>query len=211
MIYLRAGLYAEGPTDYYFLMPLLERLLWEIGMKVLPEPPEVAAPLALDAPPGIPKGREQAIPAAIEASWEECTLYVIHSDGDGDPEQMRRTCCQPAIEAARARYPEVAIAACIPVRELEAWMLADGDVFRKLRRGRAEPELPKNPEAELDPKKILRRVVAEMGIKQIDDLYAFIGGAVSAQALRRLPAFQHFEAELADAIRNVGRLQHRPT
>jgi hypothetical protein len=27
MIYLRAGLYAEGPTDYYFLLPLLDRML----------------------------------------------------------------------------------------------------------------------------------------------------------------------------------------
>jgi hypothetical protein len=31
MIYIRAGLYAEGPTDYDFLLPLLDRLLGDGG------------------------------------------------------------------------------------------------------------------------------------------------------------------------------------
>jgi hypothetical protein len=35
MIYLRAGVYAEGPTDYDFLLTLLDRLLDSIGCKSL--------------------------------------------------------------------------------------------------------------------------------------------------------------------------------
>jgi len=31
VIYLRAGLYAEGPSDYQFLRPLLDRLLNELA------------------------------------------------------------------------------------------------------------------------------------------------------------------------------------
>ncbi len=36
VIYLRAGLYAEGPTDYQFLRPLLDRLLNELAARALP-------------------------------------------------------------------------------------------------------------------------------------------------------------------------------
>lgn len=41
MIYLRAGLYAEGPTDYDFLLPLINRLLREIAAQTFPGANEV--------------------------------------------------------------------------------------------------------------------------------------------------------------------------
>jgi hypothetical protein len=42
VIYLRAGLYAEGPTDYRFLGSLIERLLYELGAVLLSGRADVA-------------------------------------------------------------------------------------------------------------------------------------------------------------------------
>lgn len=207
MIYLRAGLYAEGPTDYYFFTPLLERLLWEVGNRVLPGAIEVAEPLPLDAPVGTPKGREVAIPAAIAASWEECSLYIIHTDGAGDPEAMRRNCCDPAIAATRAMLPTAVLVSCVPVRETEAWMLSDPEVFLKLRRARVKLELPRDPEGLLDPKQSLRAVLSSIGMKSLEDVYSFFGNNVALDALRRLSAFRRLEDELCAAVREVGHLR----
>ncbi len=207
MIYLRAGLYAEGPTDYRFLMPLLDRLIHELAAGALVQDFDVADTLPMDTPGNTPKGREHALPAAISAAWGECTLFVIHADGAGDPERIRRTAIDPGLRKAKEEHPGLAAAACVPVRELEAWMLVDGEVFSRLLRGRGEPELPRDVEAELDPKRTLRQVLNQMGARsgKLEDPYDFFGANVRLAALRRLTAFQRFEVELVDAIRTVER------
>jgi hypothetical protein len=42
MIYLCAGLYAEGSSDYDFLLPLISRLLDTVGARLFPSECEVA-------------------------------------------------------------------------------------------------------------------------------------------------------------------------
>ena len=50
MIYLCAGLYAEGPSDYHFLSPLISRLLDTVGSRLFPSECEVAETVGIDAP-----------------------------------------------------------------------------------------------------------------------------------------------------------------
>lgn len=206
MIYLCAGLYAEGPTDYRFFPPLIDRLLYEIAADLFEEQFEVAPTVGIDAPRNIEAGRENRVPAAIEEYWGQCTLFIIHTDGAGDPENARIHSIMPGLTKARQTFPDLAAAACVPIRETEAWMLADGEVFQKLLDTKKPPPLPHNPETIADPKAELMSLIKSMGLspKKLDP-YSFFGENVRTDALRRLPAFREFERDLQDAVRKVAR------
>ncbi len=208
MIYIRAGLFAEGPTDYKILLPLLDRLLDQLAAQLFPGAYEVAPATGIDAPRGTEGGRADKIAAAIHETWDECTLFVIHADGAGDPAEARTNCVDPGIAAARAARPErpVVAAACVPVREIEAWMLADSEVFRSLCGSGAKLELPSDPEREMDPKRTLRRLLEQGGVRRAPErLYSFFGERVRLEALRSLPAFDAFRVELIKALGELGR------
>ncbi|WP_437968388.1 hypothetical protein WMF04_03445 [Sorangium sp. So ce260] len=204
MIYIRAGLFAEGRTDYDFLCPLLDRLLDALAADLFPGRYMVAPSDGIDAPRGIAGGRAEKIAAAIHERWEECTLFVIHADGAGAPVEMRRRQIDPGIASARALRGDrkVVAVACVPVREVEAWMLPDQEVFRAL--GGAEVQCPRNPERELDPKLTLRRLLEAGGHRRrTEDLYRFFGETIRLDALGSLPAFCTFRDELTTALRDL--------
>ncbi|WP_437307596.1 hypothetical protein [Sorangium sp. So ce388] len=204
MIYIRAGLFAEGRTDYEFLCPLLGRLLDDLAAELFPGNHMIGESVGIDAPRGTTGGRAQKIAAAIHERWDECTLFVIHADGAGDPAEVRRRQVDPGMMAARAlrKDREIVAVACIPVREMEAWMLPDPEVFRAL--GGAEVRCPREPERESDPKLTLRRLLAETKLRsRPEDLYRFFGEKIRLDALRSLPAFCTFRDELTGALRHL--------
>jgi hypothetical protein len=203
MIYIRAGVYAEGPSDYDFLLPLLDRLLDSLAASLFPGAYEVGATAGIDAPRGAEGGRAEKIAAAIDDWWGACTLFVIHADGAGDPAGARTNCVEPGIEAARSTRAEspFPVAACIPVREIEAWMLADREAFRTILGESSVPVCPADPERELDPKATLHRILKEGGVRRPPErIHAFFGERVRLEALRSLPAFRAFETELVAAL-----------
>jgi Domain of unknown function (DUF4276) len=211
MIYLRVGLFAEGPTDYHFLQGIIDQLVNEIAADLLAGGFEAAPTLGIDAPRS--KGnrsREERIAAAIEASWDECTLFVVHGDGAGDPDGARQTQIEPGLAHARAARSDLAAAACVPVRETEAWILGDAGAFARLFETNRAPALPHDPEAESDPKKILREVLKGMGARVergVTKYYADLGKEIRPAELRRLSAFRRFEEELRAAIEAVAVLR----
>lgn len=153
MIFLCAGVYAEGPTDDRFLCTLLDRFLPLLAHEICRSPVEMG---------------------------------------------------EPGLSRARLLHPGLAAAGCVPVRETEAWMLADEDAFRRAFEIERAPELPRDPEAELDPKKTLEKTIRDLGApmrrRGAQDYYALLGAEVDPEALRRLPAFRRFEADLRAAI-----------
>jgi Domain of unknown function (DUF4276) len=204
MIYIRAGVYAEGPTDYDFLLPLLDRLLDSLAASLFSGAYEVGSTAGIDAPRVAGGGRAERIAAAVDDWWGACTLFVIHSDGAGDPASARENCVEPGVEAARSKRAELPllVAACIPVREIEAWMLVDPEAFRTILGEGSEQACPADPEREIDPKATLRRILKEGGVRRPPErLYAFFGERVRLDALRSLPAFQVFEREIVTALR----------
>ncbi|WP_437907170.1 hypothetical protein WME95_04505 [Sorangium sp. So ce327] len=183
-------------------------MLAALAASLFPGACEVENSLGIDAPHPAQGARAERIAAAIADRWAECTLFVIHADGASDPESAQRSCVDPGVEATRCAYPSLAAASCVPVRETEAWMLVDGEVFRTLLGSGAQPALPAEPEREADPKLTLGRVLKDGGMRRRPErLYRLFGEEVSLEALRTLPAFQLFETELAGAIRAVARSQ----
>jgi len=192
-----AGLYAEGPSDYQFLLPLLDRMLHELLSRHFPAQHELAGTQGL--PDIHMHGRAARIAATISNSWDSFTLFVIHSDGAGDPDAARANTIQPGIDLTRTQLHEagrqepLAVAACMPIRELEAWLLVDPLVFERL--GFKGAVLPPDPERVTDPKQAL---AALLGRRKPP--YDFFGEQVRLDALRKLRAFQAFEAELLAAL-----------
>lgn len=210
MIFLSVGIYAEGPTDELFLCNLLDRLIPSLAHEICNGAFDLGAARRIDEPRALRKAsREARIAAAIEESLEECNLFVLHSDGASTPEIVRREQIEPGLTRARRAHPELAAAACVPVREIEAWMLADSSAFRRAFEVSSVPSLPRHPEAETDPKAVLEKIVRDLGAKLgprgAEDYYALLGAEVSPELLRRLPAFLRFEAELRAAIATLAR------
>ena len=129
MTWICEGLYAEGPTDYRFLVALLDNLLPQIATEALPEIPIVGQTVAIDARTPAPSSRAERIVAAIDSYRAECNLFVVHADADNDPEAAVRDRIHPGLALASQRWPDIALATCVPVRAIEAWMLVDPDVF----------------------------------------------------------------------------------
>lgn len=206
-LYICAGIYAEGSSDYAFLCPLLDRVLDSLGASHFPGAYEVAASVGIDAPHGTQGGRAEKIAAAIDFAFERCTVFVIHSDADGDADAAKLNCIDPGVAAARVLRsdPPPAVAACVPVREIEAWMLADPEAFRTLLGASATPECPADPERDYNPKATFNRILDEGGVRRrrAEQFHAIFGERVRLDALRLLPAFRAFEGELVAALRTL--------
>ena len=180
MIYLCAGVFAEGSSDYAFLLPLVTRVLYEASTSV-PQLTEVADAVGIDASRPIPRTRANRIAKAIRDHEGQCTLFVIHADADGDSDAALRERVDPGRQAAGVAVP---IMACIPVREMEAWILSDQAAFTALIAG-AEPELPRDPEADVDPKRTLSRIYDALRIRgPRGDYYRFFGENIAIESLR---------------------------
>ncbi|MBA3547756.1 MAG: DUF4276 family protein [Nannocystis sp.] len=211
MIYLRAALFAEGSSDYDFLLRLLNRLIEWIAAALYPGDYEVAETIGIDAPRPLQKGKRADRIAAACIEYEGLfELLVIHADGDTDPHAARTERIEPGIAALHAVTREQPIVAvpCIPVREIEAWMLADAGAFQERLGSKVAPALPGDPEREGDPKAALQQILKDGGARRLPaSIYAFFGERVALKTLRSLPAFQTFEAELTAAIREVASSQ----
>ncbi len=213
MIYVQAGLYAEGATDYDFLIPLLERLLNEICARVCVRNCEIPTPIGVDADEPTSR-RSERIGDAVHKYAGTCQLFVVHADADGDSQRARAERIEPGFTEARRRLREVPacevddtyFVACVPVQMIEAWMLADDAYFRGLFGRKAEFELPKDPEGLRNPKQALEQLIARYMRRPPFGLYADVGINVSFAALRRLPAFRAFECELEIAVTALARV-----
>lgn len=216
MIYLSAGLFAEGPSDYGFLLRLIDRLLETIGAALFSGACEVASTIGVDAPEPIRGAtRAERIAAAVAAHEGQFALLIVHADGAGDPKAARKFQVDPAVAAlaeVATDAPVIAVA-CVPVREIEAWLLADAGAFRQLLGNTSAPSLPADPEREADPKATLKTLVKDGGARFSGSIYPLFGEHVALSALRRLPAFLTFEADLTEAVREVARSQgyHPPS
>lgn len=209
MIYIRAGLYAEGRTDYEFLLPVINRLLDELAARLFSGAYELAETLGIDASTRH-EGRAERIQAAVAERADYCDIFIVHADGGGDPERARQTQIDPAINLS---YPlssgrPIYWVSCVPVREIEAWLLVDPRPFDLILGKNSQITLPMQPEAELDPKNYLRKILKDGDIRiPVNDVYRSFGENIRFEKLRALPAFHLFEANLAQSLESLGAAQ----
>ena len=219
MAYVRSGLYAEGPSDYQLLMPLLRRLLEQVCLDAARGVVDVEEVQALDAPRRF-QGADRAT-RILEASrdfWGGACVLFIHADGAGDPDAARTTQFAPAATRIQETLRGGVCVPVIPVREIEAWTLVDGDTLREAF-GTTLPDdalrvakRPREVEKILDPKRELREALtAVIGPSRrrhgTSDFFTRIGERIDLAKLRQVPAFLQLEEDLRSALRGLGILR----
>ena len=203
MRYLGLALFAEGPTDYRFLPPVLRRATEKLCLLCARSSVEIGEVLGLYAPDDYREAdlATQILAAAREAEGAFNILF-IHTDGAGNPDAAYNERVLPAkerIAAELARQQERTVGV-VPVREMEAWTLADGDALRgafgtvldDLALG--IPIRPREVEGIFDPKQVLeqayRNVVGDRRLRRrkVADFFDAIGERVRLERLQEVPA-----------------------
>lgn len=222
MHYLGLALYAEGATDYYFLRPLLLRLCADICAQEVTDWVEFSEEvIALNHPQALKDTpREQRIVAASKQALGAWRIVFVHTDGAGDPARARQQLAQPAIDLLQRECSEAGVGvAVIPVRETEAWAIADGDAVREVfgtTLTDVQLGLPRTAaavESILDPKVVLNAALDATNPsprtrrRGASPMLNALGESVSLQRLRQLSGFQVLEAELRQALRHLNILR----
>lgn len=219
---LGLALYAEGPTDYYFLRPLLLRVCEDICLREARTNVDVSEVLALDHPPALDDARrEDRITEAARLALGAWNVLFIHADGASNPARMLREQVDPALQKLGARFGRATAGVpVVPVRETEAWAIVDGDALRKVfdtRLSDTEMGLPASAreiERVPDPKEVLEnacKLATQPGRRRkpasASPYLNALGEQISLERLRGLEAFQRFESDLRDALARLNVLR----
>ena len=208
------ALSGEGNTDERFLSPVIARtfqeLLFEARQQI-----DSATPLWL----GKAKGKDEIVAAAKKANDYTLELYCVHADADRlTHDEALRQRIIPGINAYNQDRPEtLAFVPVVPMRMIEAWMLADTPLLKKLiRTNLSDSDLgwTGNPEGRANPKntivegiRIARRSNTNQFYGNINDLYDEMGQEIDLQALGRLSSYQRFRTAAREALVHLGYLQ----
>lgn len=217
MQYLGLALYAEGPTDYYFLSPLLLRLCEDICTTESPHVVEFSEVLALNhRPSSVNASREQRIFEAAKDARGAWKILFVHADGDGDSARARDERAQPTLDLLHQQLVgEGAGVAVIPIRETEAWAIHDGDTLRQVfgttltNEQLGLPAIGNAVEGAPDPKGTLgaafqkTRPSGRRKRQGVAPMLHALGEQVSLQRLRQLTGFLTLEIELKQALRQL--------
>ncbi|MFG2045892.1 DUF4276 family protein [Micromonospora sp. NPDC048935] len=205
MRYLTSALVSEGVTDDQFLPRLLARALTEICLTEFEDAVEVADVQPLRDRRG-PCSIADVI-GLVEQNPASFSLIFFHHDQGANAERTDAEWLRPLREVWGERAEQ--LVTVVPVRETEAWLLADGDALRGalgVRWTDAEMGLPAQPrlvERVADPKSVLNGVMQRVS-RSTTDHYGQLGELVSLARLQAVPAYQRWWADTRDALIRLG-------
>jgi hypothetical protein len=134
---------------------------------------------------------------------KEITLIFVHGDGGSNHSRAREESCAPSVDVINAEYENIAAVAVVPVKEMEAWALADVAAVRAATGINYQPSKP-NPESILDPKRELNNLIVQTRSITSQSILLELGTKCDLKELKRLHSFRRFEAELADQLFRIG-------
>jgi hypothetical protein len=196
------GLLAEGITDTSFLAPLIRRQLVALSEKSARCVVSVGAVQLADC--HTVEHPDRVLDAAVELA-ADCHLLFVHHD---HRERTRADALIARIEdrlgGAGPRGVRV-----VPVKETEAWMLADRAALGSIRG--AEPDLaelppaPRDVERVEDPKALLRRVLPGASRRQrvLYDYFDYLGRRVDAAVLVAVPAYAEWVESTTSTLKEL--------
>jgi hypothetical protein len=215
--YIGLALYAEGPTDYRFLQPLLQRLCNQLCAVEATVPVDFSEVEPLDHPTDakdLPR-YARVVQAAVlhRGAWQ---ILFVHGDGGGNPQVARAELVTPAIDALRVLFGDDGYGvAVVPVRETESWALQDGDALRSVfgvtlpNEALGLPASAKAVEATIDPKAVLEAafLATQPSSRRrkagVAPLFNALGEQVSLERLQELPSVRALVADLRAALREL--------
>lgn len=199
------GLITEGPTDIRFLESIVRRTFEEIAFECIQDIDIYIHSLNISK-------NSSFVDYTVRASYEGITTLgimtlAVHTDADRDTYQKRMNNkiipAQNALNELNNDYCKL-LTPIIPVRMIEAWMLADKKLLKsEIGTSKSDSELGINrdPEKIANPKHVIEeaiRIATEHLPRRrqrlsISDLYAIIGDTISLTELKKLDSYRKFQ------------------
>lgn len=202
----------EGPSDVDFFRPLLDRCVNDLAVRLAPGTQVAVDVRTVRRSDGV---RGSGIEQEIETSGP-LDVIALHFDGTADPARERARYFEPVVDRRAPHWPT--LIALAPVREMEAWAMADPDQLRR-RVGRSadfstvlEGDRVQTPERLTYPKRTMQEIFdlsRRRGRRpRAADALPLIAENISLSSLRRLPSFAAFESELIDVFQERNSHEH---
>ncbi|MDR9894284.1 DUF4276 family protein [Aetokthonos hydrillicola Thurmond2011] len=219
MRYLGLALFAEGSTDYQFFPPVLRRVTEELCLRNARFSVEISEVLRLYTPKDY---RDSDLTTQILSASREAlgafNILFIHTDGAGDSLAAYEERVKPARDRILTDLgkQQERIVGVVPVREMEAWTLVDGEALRGAfgtvlnDEALGIPKRTRDVEGIFDPKQVLEQAYGKVvgsrrrSKRKVADFFDAIGERVRLERLREVPAYQDFEKELQTALIELG-------
>lgn len=216
---LFAGFFAEGNTDIQFLKPVVEKTLRKVAFECKGQI-EIELRTIQITKSGL--SFVEQVKEASKTGVEEfgMMLLCVHTDADAKTDsQIQESKIEPAKDTLKAldeqEYCKIMVS-IVPIQMTEAWMLADTDLLKEqigIQQIDSELGLHKNPEEITNPKQLIQEVIRKAEAhktkrrrkKELDisELYQIIGESLDIKHLEKLTAYQKFEEELREALREL--------
>jgi Domain of unknown function (DUF4276) len=206
--YLTCFLVCEGNSDKWFLTELLRRALDEICLEASSRIVEVVIEHVQ---------ADHQRPAAIAdalMSAGKFDLLLYHHDGSPHGTSQAKVTEVCSSLARERREPVVPV---VPVRETEAWMLADPDAVASLLGVRPAsmttsgfPVRAKDVEEVADPKQLLKSAMESCaghgtGLRiPKQDLFLVLAERIDLDRLREVPSFARWWTDMTEALVKMG-------
>jgi hypothetical protein len=218
---LFAGLFTEGTSDIYFLQSIVQRTLESVAFECTGQIDIEVFPLKTTE-----KGLnfEQQVLNVSQKGTEEfgIQLLCVHSDADDiTAKNTYLTKINPAKIALEKQNTEeycTIFVALVPIQEMEAWMLADKELFKKeigTDKNDTVLGIDNKPETIANPKEVIENAIriAREGLTKkrryslnISHLYLPIGQSIDLSKLETLASYQDFKENVRQAFRELNLL-----
>ncbi|MDH6112943.1 hypothetical protein P3T36_002660 [Kitasatospora sp. MAP12-15] len=190
--YLVPGLIAEGPEDQLFLGRVIVRQLLALG-SAAGEPFDVQEfVLPGDCPST--KGAAQ-VAAAVADLAADCHIVFLHND-HRERDKIAKVAALTAIPVGRR------MVGVVPVRETEAWLLADAELLRSVPGAVTEliPTSAAQAERVSDPKDLLSRILPGYDSRNLSEK---LSNEIDLVRLKALPAYREWCEELTTVLKEL--------
>lgn len=186
--YLSLALFTEGASDQYFLAPLIDRQIAELSHETH---------VGFDYSGVVDGGcftvaHRDVMTREVSDQLRYYDIVMIHHDHNE----------RAKVDAIRDRFPDDAhrIVALVPVRETEAWILADPAALREAApRSDDSWQIPYDVERIADPKAVLNAALGARRDAERD--FGKLGQTVALDALWKVPAYRRWATELRTAMK----------
>ena len=209
------GLAVEGNTDRRFLKSVVLRTFKRILFEECDQDVDVEV-FHLNTSK-IGKGFREFVAAASHDGVQTYGILVLAVHSDSDKETIDERMADkflPAQEFLDSLPPEEycrIITPVIPMKMLEAWLLADTNLLREeigTEKSDTELGLARNPESIANPKFVIQEAIrlAQCDLPKkrrtlsINDLYDILGDEVDLESLDRLSSFRTFVTKAREAL-----------
>lgn len=214
------GLTTEGTTDVRFLENVVKRTFEDVAFECTQD---VEVYLYVVPSSKIGKTFPQYVKDTSRLAMEKYGVMslAVHTDADKNTYENR---IANKIEPARKELENLdeneyckLLTPVIPVRMMEAWMLADKVLFKEeigTNLSNAELGIDREPEMMADPKSIIEealRIATNALPKRrnrptIAELYEVIGNSINTKSLMTLSSYRKFKEEVRQTFRALGYL-----